>query len=158
MIEFTTGMALLVSSIYMVGGSPANKIDANKSATTTIGNTSYSTTTEKAIISSKDVEKYVREQYVDDPILVDIARCESTFRQYDSNGEIIRGKVNNADVGVMQINEKYHGEKADELGLNIYTVEGNVAFAKYLYNKYGAEPWKSSSKCWSQSSILAINK
>ncbi len=158
MIEFTTGMALLVSSIYMVGSTPTNKIDVTKAATLSVADTSYSTTTKRAIISSKDVERYVRDQYIDDPILVDIARCESTFRQYDSNGEIIRGKVNNADVGVMQINEKYHGEKADELGLNIYTVEGNVAFAKYLYYKYGAEPWKSSSKCWSQSSILAINK
>ena len=158
MIEFTTGMALIVSSMYMVGSTPAYSANIAKAVATTSSEAVYSTTTDKVITSSKDVEKYVREQYVDEPILVDIARCESTFRQYDADGTIMRGKVNRADVGVMQINEKYHADKATELGINIYTVEGNVAYAKYLYDKYGAEPWSSSSKCWSQSDVLAINR
>jgi hypothetical protein len=56
----------------------------------------------------------------------------------------------------MQINEKYHAEKAVELGINIYTLEGNVEFAKYLYDTFGSKPWKSSSKCWG-GAILAQN-
>ena len=156
MIEFTTGMALIVSSMYIAGGAPVHSDNADKFVSTSSSNEAvYSTTTEKRIITSKDVEKYVKEQYTDEPILVDIARCESTFRPVDTDGNIIRGKVNKADIGVMQINEAYHANKAAELGLNIYTTEGNVAFAKYLYGKYGAEPWSSSSKCWSQSTILA---
>ena len=150
-------MALIVSSMYMAGNAPAQIVNNGNISTTTVQEAAYSTTTDKAIISSKDVEKYLREQYIDEPILVDIARCESTFRQFDAHGDIIRGKINKADVGVMQINEKYHADKAAELGLNIYTVEGNVAYAKYLYDKFGAEPWRSSSKCWSQSDTLAIN-
>ncbi len=153
-------MALIVSSMYMAGSAKQHTANINKISTTTSVEAAYSTTTDKVIptriSSSKDVEKYVRAQYIDDPILVDIARCESTFRQYGSNGGLMRGKVNSADVGVMQINEKYHADKAIELGLDIYTVEGNVAFAKYLYTKYGAEPWKSSSKCWAQSEVLAM--
>ena len=156
MIEFTTGMALIVSSMYMARNAPAQIVNNGNISTTTVQEAAYSTTTDKAIISSKDVEKYLREQYIDEPILVDIARCESTFRQFDAHGDIIRGKINKADVGVMQINEKYHADEAVRLGYNIYTVEGNVAFAKYLYEKYGSDPWSSSSKCWSDAQLARI--
>lgn len=149
-------MALIVSSMYMVGGASVHSENAGKFVSNTTSNeVGYSATTEERVMGSKDVEKYVREQYKGDPILVDIARCESTFRQFDTTGHVIRGKVNSADVGVMQINEKYHADKAVELGLNIYTIEGNVAYAKYLYERDGAQPWISSSKCWSKSTILA---
>ncbi len=151
---------MLVSSMYIGGNASMHQMIANNASTTTdkeVISTTTQTLASSTAISSKEVEKYVREQYVDEPILVDIARCESTFRQFDASGNIQRGKVNRADVGVMQINEKYHSDKAAELGINIYTTEGNVAYAKYLYSKFGAEPWKSSSKCWSQSDVLAMN-
>ncbi len=50
-------------------------------------------------------EQYVRQYFKDIPIMVEIAKCESHFRQLDPDGDIHRGVVNNADVGVMQINE-----------------------------------------------------
>lgn len=115
--------------------------------------TIYSTSTKS---TQKAVEAYLRNEFIDEPILVDIARCESSFRQFDSEGHVIRGKVNSGDVGVMQINEKYHAEDAVKLGLNIYTIEGNTAFAKHLYHKYGAQPWSASSKCWSRNTSADI--
>ena len=48
----------------------------------------------------------------------------------------------------MQINRYYHEEKANELGYNLEVIEGNMAYAKYLYEKEGSKPWLSSSKCW----------
>jgi len=45
-------------------------------------------------MDSKILESYVAKQYADEPILVDIARCESTFRQFDPNGNVMRGKAN----------------------------------------------------------------
>lgn len=146
MIEITTTIALLMSSLY-------------GSATTTsatdigvVGATVASSTNNSAIVTvttdRKSLEKYLRENYSDTPILIEIARCESTFTHYDKNGDIVRGRVNSADVGVMQINEKYHLETAEKLGYDIHTVEGNVNYAKYLYDKYGAQPWKASSPCW----------
>lgn len=93
---------------------------------------------------------FVKSYYSDEPLLVDIARCESTFRQYDKAGNILRGKVNSADVGVMQINETYHLDKAKAMGLDIRTTQGNVAYAKYLYDTQGAAPWSASQKCWSK--------
>ncbi len=144
MIEFTTGVVFLLSSMYGSTGAStavATAVDANIPM-------------EKVPVivlqDRKSVEKYLREQYADTPILVEIARCESTFSQFDKNGKVIRGRVNSKDVGVMQINEKYHLETAQNLGHDLHTIEGNVAYAKYLYEKQGAQPWKASAVCWSK--------
>ena len=48
----------------------------------------------------------------------------------------------------MQINEHYHSATAAKLGLDIYTIQGNVAYAQYLYQKEGTQPWSSSKPCW----------
>jgi hypothetical protein len=105
-----------------------------------------------------NVEIYVRHYFSDVPLLADIAYCESTFRQYDKGGNILRGKVNRSDVGVMQVNEYYHGKTARVLGLDLHTIEGNLAYARYLYKREGARPWMSSSPCWSKFSQSDIAK
>jgi hypothetical protein len=131
-----------------------------------IENSSYKVVRE---ISNKEVEKmvsteqYVRQYFKDIPIMIQIARCESTFRQLDEDGEIHRGRVNNADVGVMQINEYYHLDTAKDKGLDIYTIEGNTAYARDLYERQGTQPWISSKPCWGKylndgSNQIAINK
>lgn len=149
MIELTTGVVLLLSSLYANGAT--STVPAASATTTNSSSTAMTASTTVAReLDTKMIEKYVRENYADTPILIDIARCESTFMQYDKNGQLVRGRVNNADVGVMQINEKYHLETASKLGYNIHTVEGNVAYAKYLYENQGAAPWLASSKCWSK--------
>jgi hypothetical protein len=144
MIEFTTGVAFLMSSMYGFGAPAVATVQATT--------TSSSTTIEKAAVvdpqDRKAVEKYLREKYADTPILVEIARCESTFAQFDKDGKVVRGKVNSQDVGVMQINEKYHAQTAAALGYDLYTMEGNADYAKHLYEEQGAAPWKASSKCW----------
>jgi hypothetical protein len=91
---------------------------------------------------------YIRQYFADDPILADIAWCESRNRHLGPDGEIFRGKVNKNDIGVMQINTKYHEVKAKEMGLDLYSLKGNLAYAKYLYEKQGTRPWLSSSPCW----------
>ena len=93
-------------------------------------------------------ENYIRKYFSDIPIMVQIAKCESTFRQLDMDGDVHRGKVNNADVGVMQINERYHLDKSVSENYDIYTIEGNTAYARELYEKYGTQPWSSSKACW----------
>ncbi len=93
-------------------------------------------------------EQYVRQYFADIPIMIQIARCESTFRQLDDSGEVHRGVVNSADVGVMQINEYYHLDTAEKENYNIYTIQGNTAYARALYEKKGTQPWISSKPCW----------
>ena len=97
---------------------------------------------------SPTVEEYVQLYFADTPILTAIAECESHFRHYDAYGNVIRGVENPRDVGVMQINEYFHLETANELGMNVYSLEGNVSYARYLYEREGTTPWKASSACW----------
>lgn len=96
----------------------------------------------------QSLEDYVREYFKDDPVLAEVARCESTFRHLKKDGSIVRGKVNDRDIGVMQINTDYHEVTAEKLGFDLETLEGNLAYAKYLYEKEGTTPWLSSSPCW----------
>ena len=105
---------------------------------------------------SQTVEEYVREYFEDSPVLAEVARCESKFRHFGKNGDIIRGEVNSKDVGVMQINEHYHKATASKLGLNIYSLDGNLAYAKQLYEREGTQPWISSSKCWGLENHVAV--
>jgi hypothetical protein len=111
------------------------------------------TATQTALAPSapETIQQKVENYFVDIPVMVKIAQCESNFRQYESNGNILRGVANRYDIGVMQINELYNGDTASKLGDNIWTVDGNLAFARHLYEVYGTSPWASSEKCWSKS-------
>ncbi len=144
MIEFTTGVAFLMTSMYGTGATGV--ATASQAPATNAVSTGKVETL--VLQDRKAVEKYLREQYSDTPILLEIARCESELRQFNSNGNVLRGRVDRDDIGVMQINERYHADTAKVLGYNIHTIEGNVSYAKYLYEKEGAKPWKASQKCW----------
>jgi transaldolase len=157
MTELTTGVLFLVTSLYGSGqaqGQIANIASANTDSKVVISET----LTDNEIFTTRDqavMEKYLRQVFSDDPILVEIARCESEFRQYDKDGIVVRGRVDRADIGVMQINERYHDETAKKLGLDIHTITGNVAYAKYLYEKEGTKPWSASKPCWSVGNSIA---
>ncbi|HVT75295.1 MAG TPA: hypothetical protein VHD69_02700 [Candidatus Paceibacterota bacterium] len=142
MIELTTSLLMLATAFTSVGASAQTDrgTDATAGATTTAAI--------ERPLSTLSTEAYVRDYFKDTPILAEVARCESTFRQFGSDGNVIRGKVNKNDVGVMQINTYYHEDTAESLGLDIYTIDGNLAYGKHLYEKFGLDPWKSSSKCW----------
>jgi hypothetical protein len=82
--------------------------------------------------------------------MIQVARCESTFRHTLADGSVLRGKVDARDTGVMQINTHYHGKTAQKLGLNLERLEDNLAYARYLYNQQGTQPWSASAPCWGQ--------
>lgn len=104
-----------------------------------------------------EAEAYVRDYFEDAPILVEIARCESSFRHNDPRtGEVLRGVVNSNDLGMMQINTLYHKDTAHRLGYDLETIEGNLAYARYLYEHEGTKPWSASRACWQHSEHLAI--
>jgi hypothetical protein len=95
-----------------------------------------------------NAEWNVREAFRDTPILSIIASCESGYRHFDEQNKVLKGKENPDDIGVMQINRKYHEKEAYRLGFDIYTFEGNIGYARYLYDTQGTAPWVHSSKCW----------
>ncbi len=81
-------------------------------------------------------------------VLERIAKCESGGRQFDDKGRVIRGIVNPNDVGKYQINLDSWFKKAQELGYDLFTEEGNTKMALYLYSKNGTNDWNASRPCW----------
>lgn len=83
-----------------------------------------------------------------DPILLEIAKCESHVRQFNADGSVLRGLIDHDDTGIFQINRRYHLQAALQMGLDIDTVEGNIKYAEYLFGKQGTRPWSASQSCW----------
>lgn len=137
---FTTLLSLLTLAqahiiVALVDNAVVNDIIGNKN---------------EVMVKPVTLEEFVRDYFADTPVLAEVAMCESTFRHIGDDGTVLRGKRNKADVGVMQINEYYHAERADRLNYDLYTLDGNLAYAKYLYERYGLTPWKASAPCWSK--------
>lgn len=101
-----------------------------------------------AVAYATDVEAEVRSYFKDIPALVSIAGCESNFRHGLSDGTVLRGRIDSADLGVMQINTRYHEERAKSLGLDLHKLKDNMAYALTLYKEQGTTPWNSSKACW----------
>lgn len=132
----TTGFVFFLSSVYGAA-TTTQAVVVTQDLTSTIVEQ-----------EAKTLEHYVREHFSDTPVLAEIARCESGFVHFTDSGKILRGRVDNNDVGLMQINERFHLNSAKKLGYDIYSIEGNMAYAKYIYERDGAAPWYASSKCW----------
>ena len=146
MIELITTSFFVFSSIY---GGPTGAIADNSATSTAVTpQVAEEASTTAKIPTNEGIEAQAKAYFKDTPILANIAFCESSYRQYDTNGKPLRGVVNKGDVGVMQINKYYQGDKAKALGDDLNTPEGNMAYAKYLYEKEGTKPWNSSSACW----------
>jgi hypothetical protein len=118
-------------------------------------------TTEVAVVEKtaktpvSNVESVVRSYFADIPVMIQVARCESTFRHTLEDGSVLRGVVDAADTGVMQINKRYHESTATALGLDLNDIYDNMAYARHLYEKQGTQPWSASAPCWSPT--LAMN-
>jgi hypothetical protein len=84
------------------------------------------------------------------PVLQRIAQCESHGQHWTRDGKLLRGTRNRHDTGLFQINVIVWGKKAQELGYDIRTLEGNEHMARYLFEHYGSVPWQSSAACWNR--------
>lgn len=105
---------------------------------------------------SMSTERIVRSYFQDIPVMVQIARCESAFRHTLQDGSVLKGVVDPADTGVMQINKRYHAKTAAAMSLDLDDIYHNMAYARYLYETQGTQPWSASAPCWNKGS-LAIN-
>jgi len=98
-------------------------------------------------VSAQSLEQLILQEFPKDPVMVLVAKAESGMRQFDKDGNVIVNKKTN-DVGLFQISVKYHGETAKRLGLDIYTLEGNIAYTKYLLKTQGLNAWVHSRIRW----------
>jgi hypothetical protein len=67
------------------------------------------------------------------------SRYESSAKHLNKNGT--------TDHGLMQINSS-HITEAKEMGIDIFTDEGNASFAIHLIKTCGLSPWNSSKYFW----------
>ena len=156
---FTTSLVVLLSSVTIpVNNALENQTFENTAVVETASNLVLTPDAESVAVAETNakrtkssVEQYVRHYFKNDPILAEVAKCESWFRQFDKDGKVIRGIQVREDVGVMQINETYHKVTAEKLGFDIYSLDGNLSYAKYLYERQGTQPWSASERCWSKS-------
>ena len=101
--------------------------------------------------------EYSTPEYTDLQKIVD---CESgvrnadgtavpfSARQFYEDGSLVTNTNSNTllkrDVGVGQINEYFHLERARSLGINIYSEEGNRRYSEILFHENGGAPWNAS--------------
>jgi len=106
---------------------------------------------------NEGVEEEIKLFFKDNPIMISVARCESTFKQYDPRtGEVLKNPGSSA-TGAMQLMSSYHRAPAKDLGWDIDTLEGNLLYADEMYRTSGLVPWEASRHCW-ESADMAINK
>ncbi len=99
-------------------------------------------------VSREQSEKRTREYFKDTPVMIEIARCESNFRQFTDAGNVLRGGDSGGMVGVFQFFESIHAVPAKALGYDITTLEGNLGYAKHVYKNESTTPWNPAKSCW----------
>lgn len=108
----------------------------------------YRNANPKTVLAEKEVIKEIK---IIPPVMNRIAKCESPKGQFENGKVVVR--VNNdgsRDVGKYQINDRYWGLKAMELGFNLFTEEGNEKMAMWIYENKGTDPWIHSKPCWNR--------
>lgn len=124
-------------SLVLVYGVLVCSTAVTHAATSTVA----STTTE--LKDPAAIEKRIREFFADTPVMIEIARCESKFRQYTDAGNVLRGGNAGLMVGIFQFFESIHAAPALALGFDLATVEGNIGYARHVYTQQGTTPWVS---------------
>ncbi|MCD5381011.1 MAG: hypothetical protein LR008_00360 [Candidatus Pacebacteria bacterium] len=109
----------------------------------------------RQVASIEQTEAIVRSYFKDIPVMIEVARCESTFRHHLADGSVLQGRVDSDDTGVMQINKRYHESTAIALSLNLDDLYQNMEYARNLYERQGTQPWSASMPCWGKT--LAAN-
>ncbi len=85
------------------------------------------------------IKEKVARVFHDDPRMIDVIKCESNFRQFDSKGKTLRSPT--SDIGVVQLNQ-VHWARAKKLGLDIWnSVDDNLKMGRIVYDEQGIEAW-----------------
>ena len=131
-------VSLIISGILLITGMVLGKAIRPREARSTVPHVVQHT---RIVIVKYDILP---------PVMQRIAQCESQNQHFTKDGKVLRGKWNPHDMGLFQINTVVWGKKAEELGYDIRTQEGNEQMARYIFENYGSVPWQASAKCWSR--------
>ncbi len=106
------------------------------------------TTTPVTFLNQAETQTKVRTYFKDSPAMIEIARCESNFRQFTDSGTVLRGGSAGGMVGIFQFFESVHAVPAKALGFDLATVDGNLGYARHLHEAEGTTPWNPARSCW----------
>ena len=96
--------------------------------------------------TQEGIERRIKETFPDAPIMLEVARCESSFKP-DAHNPINESY----DNGIFQISDKYHKETYTAMGLTDMTdVDQNLKYARHLYDENGLQDWSASRNCWNK--------
>lgn len=91
------------------------------------------------------------EQYsVDEYLVRKIIQCESGFVKDAVHINKIDGIEWSRDYGLGQINDYYHKDTMELLGLDIHNPKDNLEFTFILLKNHGTQPYQASKNCWQQ--------
>lgn len=149
-----------VLSVLLLVAAQSVQAQTVSDATTTQTIIDLSATTTASIfdpLDPSDVEARVRAEFNDIPVMIDVARCESGFRQFDDSGNPLYGGSGGM-VGVFQEAASIHSGAASDMGFDINTLDGNLKYARHLYDTEGTVPWLASASCWNPSPVSSTLK
>jgi hypothetical protein len=97
--------------------------------------------------TNRAIKDRVREVFADNPIMVEVIRCESNFHP-----EVCSYKGCQAGMGLIQVIPSSLKLCEAEVGrkLNPFNTEDNLLCGKILYKIQGLKAWDSSRQCWSK--------
>ncbi len=140
MIQTLLGLALLVAPLNPSYDSPAPlPVSAFDIADKEFARTD--------MVSTTTAKMAIEEVFGSDTPMVAVAECESRLLQFDKPNHPTKNPTSSA-YGLFQVMKSIHNDTALDMDMNIYTLKGNILYAKYLYDKEGLTPWISSSNCW----------
>lgn len=80
-----------------------------------------------------------------------IINCESTmYAEAINRNRLKDGTIWSSDYGWWQVNDYYHKDTMDKLGLNIYNQWDSLEYGFILFKNQGTAPWSASEGCWSK--------
>ncbi len=97
------------------------------------------------LYTRESIIERVRQAFLDAPIMLEIARCESQYKAAAHNTKL--NKDGTTDGGIFQLNS-IHDEELNFLKLDKFDPKDNIRFARILYDRSGLQPWESSRGCW----------
>lgn len=136
----------MVGTSFVYASTVTSSTTATTAGATTASSSTAATTTTVATttlaVSRVESEKAVRAYFADIPAMIEIARCESNFRQFTDAGNVFRDASGDM-VGIFQFYEISHKASALARGLDLETLDGNMKYARSLYEAQGVRPWQS---------------
>jgi hypothetical protein len=134
--------------ISIWGSEPTTKRVRESTSTRYVGRRQSQRPAQQQRSMRSHTEAFLRSYFHDIPVMVEIARCESGFRNVQSGLQQPYGRERS--FGFFQIHEPDWHQQAVSLGLTEYQTDAmhNVLMARHIYNTQGLSAWRASKHCW----------